>query len=191
MASTHDATSATSAPPVAPNPLRLIIGDKSYSSWSLRAWLALRRSGLVFDEINIELAGAGSDAMREKIRSATGAGSGKVPALQHDSSRQPLVVWDSLAICEYVAELAPEARLWPTDRDRRAVARSVAAEMHSSFAALRSEMPMNVRKKDAVVKPSDACLKDIARVLEIWRECRTAVAAAAADADGNVAPFCE
>ena len=186
---------------MASQPLKLIIGDKSYSSWSLRAWLALKRSGLAFEEINIELAGAGSDEMREKIRTATGAGSGKVPALQHAGAGlggAKLVVWDSLAICEYVAELCTEmivagddrrpdelsSPLWPggtavrgSDLRGRAVARSVAAEMHSSFAALRNEMPMNVRKRGASVAggPSAACVKDIARVAELWAECRAAV----------------
>ena len=114
----------------------LVIGNKNYSSWSLRPWLALRHAGIEFDEILIALSENGT---KGEILKHTGAG--RVPALKHDA----LTVWDSLAICEYVAELRPEAALWPQDRSERALARSIAAEMHTGFAALRQHMPMNMR----------------------------------------------
>ena len=109
--------------------LQIIVGNKNYSSWSLRGWLAVARSGLPFEEIVIPM--FEEDSAR---RIAEHSPSGKVPCLRHGE----LVVWDSLAIGEYVAELAPAAQLWPADRAARAVARSACAEMHSGFAAMRT-----------------------------------------------------
>lgn len=143
-------------------PLRLVIGNKNYSSWSLRPWLALRAAGVPFEEVRIPLY---TEASRAEIRRWTPAG--RVPVLHHDG----LVIWDSLAICEYVAELAPEAGLWPSDRRARAAARAVCAEMHAGFAALREELPMNLRLR-ARREPSPAARHDAHRVQELWNECR-------------------
>lgn len=143
--------------------MTLIIGNRNYSSWSLRAWLAMRAAGLVFDEIVIPLDQADTAA---RIREFSQAG--RVPILRHGDR----IIWDSLAICEYVAELAPEARLWPEDRAARAVARSVSAEMHSGFTALRGALPMNIRADRPGVSVSDDTKADIDRICGIWRDCR-------------------
>jgi glutathione S-transferase len=116
--------------------LVLVIGTKTYSSWSLRPWLALKQAGLPFEEVTVDL--RGPDRAAEIARHSP---SGKVPVLKQGE----LVVWDSLAICEYVAELACAYPLWPENRGTRAVARAVSAEMHSGFAALRRDLPMDVR----------------------------------------------
>src|SRR5580765_4590078 len=108
--------------------LTLYVGSKRYSSWSLRPYLALAHAGAPFDCVTITLDVPGYKDNIAKVNAA-----GRVPVLHHDQ----LVVWDSLAICEYVAELYPQATLWPEDRAARAVARSVSAEMHSGFAAVR------------------------------------------------------
>lgn len=141
----------------------LVIGNKNYSSWSLRPWLALRHAGIAFDEVLIPL-----DQEDTRARLAEESPSGLVPVLRDDD----LTVWDTLAICERVAELAPEAGLWPDASDARAVARSVAAEMHSGFSALRSECPMNIRRRSTYTL-SEAVEKDIARIKAVWRDCRT------------------
>ena len=142
--------------------LALVIGNKKYSSWSMRPWLVLRHVGAPFDEIPVPLYQGDT---RQKI--LTHSPSGRVPALRHGE----LVVWDSLAICEYLAELYPNAGLWPADSAARAVARSVSAEMHSCFAALRNHYPMNIlaeRRKESTAEV-DA---DIARIRAIWRTTR-------------------
>jgi glutathione S-transferase len=146
-------------------PLVLVIGNKNYSSWSLRPWLALRMAGLAFEEVRIPLYGPGA---RDAIRRHSAAG--KVPVLRHGE----VTVWDSLAICEYAVELAPRAGLWPADPAARAVARSISAEMHAGFAALRTEMPMNARVVGArVARPLSADADaDVARVVEIFETCR-------------------
>jgi glutathione S-transferase len=142
--------------------LKLILGNKNYSSWSLRPYLALAHTGAPFDEVVIPL---NRPDTREKILAWSPAG--RVPILRH----QELAVWDSLAICEYVAELFPAAGLWPADRAARAVARSVSAEMHSGFAALRGSLPMNVRAEKRKTVPAEAAA-DIERIRAIWRDCR-------------------
>jgi glutathione S-transferase len=114
--------------------LTLVIGNKNYSSWSLRPWLALKQAGIAFHEVAVELYGPDSKAQILKH-----SPSGKVPALIDAG----LTVWDSMAICEYAAEVEPT--LWPRQRAARAVARAVSAEMHAGFAALRSKMPMNCK----------------------------------------------
>ena len=140
----------------------LVIGNKNYSSWSLRAWLPLKQTGAGFEEIVIPLSRPG---MTLEIREHSP--SGRVPLLRHGD----LAVWDSLAIGEYLAELFPSAVLWPAERSARAVARAVVAEMHSGFAALRRELPMDMRNR-APVAPSSQTLSDIARIQEIWDDCR-------------------
>jgi len=151
--------------------LTLVIGNKNYSSWSLRPWLALRMAGLDFDEVRVPLYAPGShDAI---LRHSP---AGKVPVLRDGD----VTVWDSLAICEYVAELAPQAGLWPGDRAQRAHARSISAEMHAGFAALRSAMPMNLRIERArlAAPPSAAVQADVARITAIFEECRARYGAA-------------
>ncbi|HEU5058620.1 MAG TPA: glutathione S-transferase family protein [Kofleriaceae bacterium] len=144
-------------------PLEIIVGNKNYSSWSLRGWLAVARSGLPFREIVIPM--FQEDSGR---RIAEHSPTGKVPCLRHGD----LVIWDSLAIGEYVAELAPAAHLWPADRAARAVARSACAEMHSGFAAMRNDMTMNIRAARPGVGHTPAALADAAAVQARWRQLR-------------------
>lgn len=139
----------------------LVIGDKNLSSWSLRPWLALRVAGIPFAERLVRL---GRDDTRATIRAVSP--SGKVPCLIDDD----VVVWDSLAICEYAAELAPS--LWPASRAARAEARAVSAEMHSGFAALRQAMPMDVCAAKPGLARSPEVEADIARLLALWETCR-------------------
>src|SRR5919202_2492675 len=120
--------------------LTLVVGAKNYSSWSLRAWLALRVAGIAFDEVVIPL-----DRPETKAEIARHSPSGRVPVLRDGDLR----VWDSLAIIEYAAERFPDSRLWPADRIMRATARSVAAEMHAGFQALRAHLPMNLKRRPA------------------------------------------
>ena len=142
--------------------ITLVIGNKNYSSWSLRGWLALRLTGAAFAEVLVPL---DRPETRETLRRYSP--SGLVPLLRIDG----LEIWDSLAIGEYLAERFPEAGLWPADRATRALARSAVAELHSGFVALRSEMSIDLRRRRSVV-PSPACQADIARVQALWRRCR-------------------
>lgn len=142
--------------------LTLVIGNKNYSSWSLRPWLVLRQAGIPFEEVRISL--------RPELATALAAWSpsGKVPVL-HDGD---IRVWDSLAIGEYLNERFPEAGLWPTDRTARAMARSVSAEMHAGFGSLREHMSMNIRGRYPGKGRTPECLADVERILAIWTECR-------------------
>jgi len=144
----------------------LVIGNKNYSSWSLRPWFLLRTLAIPFIETRIALFQPDSGAALARVAPA-----GKVPVLRDGE----LSVWESLAICEYVAERTPGA--WPADARLRAQARSIAHEMHAGFAALRSELPMNCRARRAGVTPSPAAVRDIARVQAIWQGCRAQHAA--------------
>lgn len=141
---------------------QLIIGNKNYSSWSLRAWLLLRESDIAFDEQRIALDTATS---QEELFAASAAG--RVPVLRIGE----LLVWDSLAIAETIAERWPDKNLWPQDPDTRAHARSISAEMHSGFVCLREQMPMNCRAMGRKIPISDALAKDIDRIIAIWSEC--------------------
>jgi glutathione S-transferase len=146
--------------------LTLVIGNKNYSSWSLRPWLALSVAGIAFEEVRIAL-----DRPESKARILEYSPSGRVPCLIDGALR----VWDSLAICETVNERHAAGRLWPADPDRRAHARAVVAEMHSSFAALRTHLPMDIRSRHlergrgAQARADVAA--DIARVQALWRDC--------------------
>lgn len=144
--------------------LQLVIGNKNYSSWSMRPWLALRANDIAFDEVFIPLYTGEAD--KQRILSFTR--SGKVPALLDGD----VTIWDFLAIIEYVAERFAEAQLWPQDRASRAHARSISAEMHSGFAALRNECGMNLRRPVGAIPLSAAARADIARIQQIWIECR-------------------
>lgn len=141
--------------------MKLIIANRTYSSWSLRAWLALRASGHPFEEQVVLL--RQPDTRANILRWSP---SGKLPCLIDNE----LAIWDSLAIAEYLAEEMPP--LWPLDGASRAIARSVSAEMHSGFQALRNQMPMNLRRDAALDALTPELLADIQRVESIWTECR-------------------
>ena len=142
--------------------MRLIIGNKNYSSWSLRAWLPLRHLEIPFEEERIALFEPG---YKDRIRAYSPAG--RVPVLIDGA----VIVWDSLAIGEYLADRFPERGLWPADAAQRALARSYSAEMHSGFPDLRTHMPMNIRARDPGRARTPAVAADIARIGQIWSEC--------------------
>ncbi|MEX5534657.1 glutathione S-transferase family protein [Pseudomonas syringae] len=147
--------------------LHLIIGDKRYSSWSLRPWLVLEMTGASFTDQVIRLNQPDTRANILKY-----SPTGKVPALQCEHG----TIIDSLAICEYLVERFPDAGLWPSDVAARAQARSACAQMHSGFVSLRSNMPMDLLQDQALeVIPVDT-QNDIDRIVELWAECRTAAA---------------
>ncbi|MFQ3612119.1 MAG: glutathione S-transferase family protein [Cyanobacteriota bacterium] len=141
----------------------LVIGNKNYSSWSLRAWLPLKQLGQPFQEIRLPL-----DTPEFAGQIALYSPAGRVPVLRHGS----LIIWDSLAIAEYLAETFPTAHLWPINQESRAIARAVSAEMHAGFADLRQALPMDCRARRSDVRISVAVQRDIARILQIWQECR-------------------
>jgi glutathione S-transferase len=141
----------------------LIIGNKNYSSWSLRPWLALRATGIAFTEQKL---GFFTEEFSRKVDAVSPAG--LVPVLLD----RDFAVWDSLAICEYVAEQRPEAQLWPKDAHARARARSLAAQMHSGFGALRNAMPMNIEAHLPGIKFPEAAQQDVSRLQAIWHDTR-------------------
>lgn len=143
--------------------LQLVIGTKRYSSWSLRPWLALKQAGLPFEEITVKLR---QPDTRQKILAHSP--SGKVPLLKDGG----LLVWDSLAICEYAAEMACAVPLWPENRGSRAHARAVSAEMHSGFIGLRQHLPMDVLEKSPMERIPEDAKPDIERIQAIWNDCR-------------------
>ncbi len=151
--------------------LQLVIGNKNFSSWSLRPWLLLKQAGLPFREIPVRLRQADT-----KAQILAHSPSGKVPALIDGD----LTVWDSLAICEYLAEKASlnHVDLWPADPKARAEARSVSAEMHSGFAALRQHMSMEVAASRPGEGQTPEVLADVARIAALWTSCRERFAAA-------------
>ena len=144
--------------------LKLVIGNKNYSSWSMRPWLALRANDIPFEEVLIPLY---TDNPADKQRILSFSHAGKVPALVDGD----VTVWDSLSIIEYLAEKFPQARLWPEDRAARAHARSISAEMHSGFMALREACGMNLHRPIRPVAMSDDALANVARIQAIWAEC--------------------
>ena len=143
--------------------LKLVIGNKNYSSWSMRPWLALRANNIPFEEVFIPLYTDQTD--KDRILSFSKAG--KVPTLIDGD----VTVWDSLAIIEYLAERFPEAKLWPADRAARAHARAISAEMHSGFMPLRNECGMNLHRPIRAVALSDDARANVARIQEIWADC--------------------
>jgi glutathione S-transferase len=146
--------------------MKLIIGNKNYSSWSLRGWLACKQSGLHFDEITVPMFGDEWDEARNGDDLAPS--SGKVPVLWDGDA----VVWDSLAIVEYLADRVGRDRFWPKADDARAMARSMVAEMHSSYLALRRQCPMNVRARHDGWQIDDEVRADVLRILTLWAEAR-------------------
>ncbi len=147
--------------------LLLVLGNKNLSSWSLRPWLLLRHAGIAFRERVLPFETPGWRTTIEAL-----SPSGRVPALHHGD----LVVWDSLAICEYVAELFPAAKLWPEERAARALARAVSAEMHSGFASMRRDMSMDVTARVPRRPMSHETENDVRRVVTLWSECRARAA---------------
>jgi len=143
--------------------MKLVIGNKNYSSWSLRAWLLLRNAGIPFDEEKISF---NAPDFKKRVRRYSPAG--KVPVLIDGD----VIVWDTLSIAEYVAEKYWEKKLWPEDRAARARARSICAEMHSSFSAMRNRMSMNCELSLPTVLFETEVQRDVDRVVEIWRDCR-------------------
>ncbi|MBC7985764.1 MAG: glutathione S-transferase family protein [Sphingomonadaceae bacterium] len=146
--------------------LKLIIGNKAYSSWSMRGWLAVKQSGLAFEEIVVPLYDDSWEKTREGNEFA--ASSGKVPVLWDGDT----VVWDSLAIIDWLADKVGRDRFWPKDEAARGMARSMAAEMHSSFQAVRRELPMNVRKVFPPRALGEDVVAELSRIIEIWAQAR-------------------
>src|SRR4051795_4099939 len=147
--------------------LTLVIGNKCHSSWSLRPWILMKQLGIPFAEVLIPF----SDPMHSpewKAKVRRYSPGGKVPGLVDGD----VAVWESLAILEYLADTHPDLAIWPRDRAARAIARSISAEMHSGFSALRSACPMNLGKKYATRDRGPALQKDVARIGEIWRTAR-------------------
>lgn len=141
----------------------LYVGNRNYSSWSMRPWLALTWAGIDFETRDVELDAEGYGEGRIAAVAAVSP-SGRVPALDVDGA----TIWDSLAICEWAAERAPAAGLWPEDALERAVARSLACEMHAGFMAIRTELPCNLRRRSATPALPAAARHEIARIEEIF-----------------------
>ena len=146
--------------------LKLIIGNRAYSSWSMRGWLAVKQSGEDFEELVVPMFDAEWEKRREGDEFAPSLG--KVPILWDGEC----VVWDSLAIIEFLADRVGRERFWPEDTAARGVARSMAAEMHSSFPNLRRELPMNVRKSYAMRDLSNEVRSEIDRIMQLWAQAR-------------------
>jgi glutathione S-transferase len=147
--------------------MKLIIGNKNYSSWSLRGWLAAKQSGLSFEELTVHIDGDDWQAMKREDGNFQPS-AGKVPVLWDGD----VVVWDSLAILEYLADKVGRDRFWPRDDEARGMARACVAEMHSSYMALRRECPMNIRRRMEAHDISEAAMADIVRILQLWAEAR-------------------
>ena len=145
-------------------PLTLVIGNKNYSSWSLRPWIAMKATGIAFDEVVIPL-----DTEEFKTRMSKISGTGKVPVLLDGG----IEVWESLAILEYLAERFPTARLWPADPAARAHARAIAAEMHAGFLPLRRACPMNMHRPVKPLALSEEAAANVARIEAMWADCRS------------------
>jgi len=147
--------------------MKLVIGNKNYSSWSLRPWIAMKALGIPFEEILIPFGSPlGNPDFKERLAPYTPAG--KVPVLIDGDTH----VWETLAILEYLAERFPEHQLWPSNMQARAAARALASEMHAGFSALRGECPMNLRRP---IKPralSAAAQADVARIESMWQQAR-------------------
>ena len=143
--------------------LTLVIGNKNYSSWSLRPWLLLKQAGIPFREVYIP-----THTPQSRAAILEHSPAGRVPVL-HDGNT---TVWESLAICEYLAEQFPDKQLWPADRTARAVARAVATEMHAGFGALRTHMIMNCRRSFPGQGRTPEVMADIERLRGLWNDCR-------------------
>lgn len=144
--------------------LLLVVGNKNYSSWSLRTWIFLRHNKVDFEEKRVPLFTETTEQELAEYNSDY-----KVPVLKDGD----LVVWDSLSILEYLSEVYLENRGWPDDRNARAIARSISSEMHSSFFSIRNELPMNCRRKFETIQLSQGAEREIERIKALWRQCRT------------------
>ena len=175
--------------------LQLYIGNKNYSSWSMRPWVLLKQSGIDFEEVMVRFDSFNSDSkFKQRLGALTPVG--KVPVLVDDG----LVVWDTLAIAEYVAEKFPDKNLWPQDTKARARARSICAEMHSGFGALRSACGMNIEADlsdtgQLIWRDKPAVRADVARIVDMWGELLKAhggpmLFGAFSIADATFAPVC-
>ena len=142
--------------------LVLYIGNRNYSSWSMRAWMALEGSGIPFEDVLIPFDFAAGNPEIKAI-----SPTGLVPFLRHGS----LNIWETLSIIEYAAELFPDAGVWPKDREARSLARSISAEMHAGFRALRGACPMNMRRTPGQIDLPDGVARDVSRIEAIWRDC--------------------
>jgi glutathione S-transferase len=176
--------------------MKLVIANKLHSSWSLRPWLLLTQFGIPFEEVLIPF-GPTFDDPEWKRQVKAHNPSGKVPALVDGEGGNALQVWESLAIMEYVADLRPDLAIWPRDRAARALARSIASEMHAGFSALRNACPMNLGKRHAPKDRGAKVAADVARVTQIWNDCRARFGAggpflfgAFTAADAMYAPVC-
>ena len=158
--------------------LTLVIGNKNYSSWSLRPWIAMKVAGIAFDEVVISL-----DAPDFKSRVSKISGTGKVPALDDNGTH----VWESLAILEYIAERFPAAQLWPADPAARAQARAISSEMHAGFLPLRRACPMNMWRPVKKRELNDEAAANVRRIEAMWVDCRTRYGAGGPFLFG---PFC-
>ncbi len=153
--------------------MQLIIGNKNYSSWSMRPWVLMKQAGIAFDEVMLRFDGLGPDSQfKQQITRHNPVG--KVPVLQDEG----LLVWDTLAIAEYLAEKFPEKNLWPQERQVRARARSVCAEMHSGFSGLRTAFPMNIEAHlpevgERMLREQAAVRTDLDRIVAMWSELLT------------------
>ncbi len=150
--------------------LKLYIGNKNYSSWSMRPWVLLKQAGIAFEEVKVRFDSFEPQSnFKQSLRSVTPTG--RVPVLVDDG----LAVWDTLAIAEYLAEKFPQAALWPKDMKARARARSICAEMHSGFGALRSHCPMNIEASlpqvgALAMRDQPAVRSDLERIVAMWTE---------------------
>lgn len=147
--------------------MKLIIGNKNYSSWSLRGWLAAKQSGLSFEELTVPINGADWEKAKQNMGEIQPS-HGKVPILWDGDA----VIWDSLAILEYLADKVGRDRFWPKNEAARGMARAMVCEMHSSYMSLRTEMPMNVRRQTPLKNVSEETKHDIVRILQLWAEAR-------------------
>ena len=142
--------------------IKLVIGNKNYSSWSLRAWFMLKEFNIPFEEIRIPL---GTDEFYQNIKTYSPAA--KVPAVSDGAIK----IWDSLSICEYISENYLSGKGWPEDRESRAMARSISAEMHSGFEGVRSQLPINCRALRKNYPMSEQTQNEIKRIQSIWTQC--------------------
>lgn len=147
--------------------MKLILGNKNYSSWSLRGWLACKQSGLAFEELTVPILGEDWEE-RKRTSGDLAPSQGKVPILWDGDA----VVWDSLAIVEYLSDKVGRDRFWPKQDAARAMARSMVAEMHAGYLPLRRAMPMNIRTQVKGQPPADDVRADIVRILTVWAEAR-------------------
>jgi glutathione S-transferase len=146
----------------------LIVGTRSWSSWSLRPFVALKAAGAAFETVDIRLRKKDAPTTRDQILRFSP--SGKIPALRIEEGGKTLTVWDSLAICEALAERHPDARLWPADADTRAIARSYACEMHSGFPDVRDQLTMDFARRKPLPELRDDTKAQVARIIDAWQD---------------------